>query len=149
MRLSALNDLKVQRAWQDAARLSSEFDGLLVPLIAAAMNAGVAHPAAKDSVAGSRSPKTKSLAFGLVVDTTGVEDYRTAWNAWDADNAWAELLKVGAKIAAKDLDKQGRRASRHASSTGRRCARTGRMSSSRLIMNWSRSRPPRPALRIT
>ncbi|MDV3129089.1 hypothetical protein M1247_29580 [Mycobacterium sp. 21AC1] len=101
----ALNDLKVQKAWQAAATHSAELDALLVPLVGAAMNAGVAHPAASDSVAGSRSPKSKSLAFGLTVDASGCEDYRAPWNAWDSDNnAWAALLAAGATIHAKDLD---------------------------------------------
>ncbi|MDV3127602.1 hypothetical protein M1247_21935 [Mycobacterium sp. 21AC1] len=101
----ALNDLKVQKAWQAAATHSAELDSLLVPLVGAAMNAGVAHPAANDSVAGSRSPKSKSLAFGLTVDASGCEDYRAPWNAWDSDNnAWAALLAAGATIHAKDLD---------------------------------------------
>ncbi|OBG84776.1 hypothetical protein A5699_25960 [Mycobacterium sp. E802] len=103
----ALGDLKKQASWQDAAKLADELSALLLPLLAAAANAGLPHPAGKDSAAsGSRSPKTKSMVLGLVVDASAVENVRDAWSALDAEGRtgpWGQLLKVNAKITAKDL----------------------------------------------
>ncbi|NOQ56876.1 hypothetical protein [Mycolicibacterium fortuitum] len=102
----SLGDLKAQEAWRDSANLAAELDRLLLPLIAAATNAGVRHPGAHDGVPGSRAPKTRALALGLAVDASGVENYRHAWDAVDAvgrTGAWGELLRVGAKIRAVDL----------------------------------------------
>ncbi|WP_210686883.1 hypothetical protein [Mycolicibacterium sp. GESEQ-9] len=101
-------DLKIQKAWQDAAQHSAELDRLLVPVLAAAANAGLPHPAGADtSAVAGRSPKTKSMVLGLVVDATGVENIRDVWTALDAEGrtgAWGALLRVGAKIGAKNLD---------------------------------------------
>ncbi|OBB10730.1 hypothetical protein A5731_22615 [Mycolicibacterium conceptionense] len=104
----ALGDLKKQASWQDAAQYAAELDALLVPLLAAAANAGLPHPAGKDTAAaGSRSPKTKSMVLGLVVDASNVENIRDAWSALDAEGRtgpWGQLLRVNAGIAAKNLD---------------------------------------------
>jgi len=104
----SLGDLKKQGAWQEAAKLADELSGLLVPLLAAGANAGLVHPGGADTAAsGSQSWQTKSMVLGLVADVTGVENIRHAWDAIDGSGrtgAWGALLRVGAKIAAKDLD---------------------------------------------
>lgn len=104
----AAGNLKLQASWQDSARLADELDGLLLPLLAAATNAGVPHPAGADTAAsGSRSWQTRSMVLGLVADVAGVENIRTVWDALDAEGRtgpWGQLLKVNAAIAAKNLD---------------------------------------------
>lgn len=104
----AVGDLKVQKSWQDAAQLADELSGLLVPLLAAATNAGLVHPAGADTAAsGSGHWQTSSMVLGLIADVTGVENIRHAWDAIDAEGRtgpWGQLIRVGGKIAAKDLD---------------------------------------------
>lgn len=102
----ALGDLKKQQAWRDAADLAAELDRLLLPLAAAATNAGAHHPAENDST-GSRTPHTYAMVIGLTVDSTGVDNIRDIWDPWfDAEgraHTWGALLKAGARIRAVDL----------------------------------------------
>ncbi len=48
------------------------------------------------------------MVLGLVVDATGVENIRDVWTALDVEGrtgVWGALLRVGAKVGAKNLEK--------------------------------------------
>lgn len=88
---------KERAAWSDGPALAVELDAMVSTLHDAAILAGKAEPTGRHT----------ACLIGLTVDTTGMHR-RRVWEAWENTTGragrWRELWKLGATIAAPELD---------------------------------------------